>query len=53
MASVDATDLLERAVRVRANLYKQLREQLLLEISRYRQQGNQNLADILSHSMAE
>jgi hypothetical protein len=53
MASVDSAELQARAVRERADLYKQLRAQLLVEIEKYREQGKNSLADIISRSMTE
>ena len=52
MASVDSAEQV-KAVRERADLYKQLREQLLQEVKRYREQGKTNLAEIISKSLAE
>jgi hypothetical protein len=35
------------------DLYRQLREQLLLEVERYRSEGKYKLADIISQSLLE
>lgn len=51
MTSLESTDLQSKAVRERADLYKQLKEQLLAEVARYRQQGKDGLADIISASL--
>jgi uncharacterized coiled-coil DUF342 family protein len=53
MASVDSAELQVKAVRERADLYKQLREQLLIEVRKYREQGKDNLAEIISKSLAD
>ena len=53
MASVDSVELQIRAVKERTDLYKQLKEQLMLEVRRYREQGKDNLADIITKSLAE
>jgi hypothetical protein len=53
MASVDSAELQIKAVRERTDLYKQLREQLLAEVKKYREQGKNNLAEIISKSLAE
>ena len=53
MSSVDSAELQVKAVRERTDLYKQLKAQLLVEVKKYREQGKDNLADIISRSMAE
>ena len=53
MASADSEELQTKAIRERTDIYKQLRSQLLVEIKKYREQGKDNLADIISRSMAE
>ena len=52
MTSIDS-DLQTKAIRERADLYKQLKEQLLVEAEKYREQGKDNLADIISKSLDE
>ena len=51
MTPLDSTDLQTKAVRERADLYKQLKEQLLVEAEKYREQGKVNLAEIISKSL--
>jgi len=53
MASAELNDFQNRAVRQRTDLYRQLREQLLDEVTRYRREGKDTLADIISHSLNE
>ena len=53
MASLDSADLQTKAVLERADMYKQLKEQLLVEVEKYREQGKDNLADIISKSLDE
>jgi hypothetical protein len=53
MALLDSPDLQTKAVRERADMYKQLKEQLLVEVEKYREQGKDNLADIISKSLDE
>ena len=53
MASLDSADLQTNAVRERADMYKQLKEQLLVEVEKYRKQGKDSLADIISKSLDE
>ena len=53
MTSSESVDLESNAVRERTDLYRQLREQLMAEAERYREQGKDNLADIISDSLAE
>ena len=52
MTSLDS-ELQAKAVRERADLYKQLREQLLVEVEKYRAEGKDELAEIISKSLAE
>jgi hypothetical protein len=52
-ALLDSPDLQTKAVRERADMYKQLKEQLLVEVEKYREQGKDNLADIISKSLDE
>jgi hypothetical protein len=49
----DPADLQTKAVRERTDLYRQLKEQLMFEVERYREQGKDNLADIISKSLDE
>ena len=51
--TVDSADLQIKAVRERTDLYRQLKEQLLVEVVKYREQGKDNLADIISKSLDE
>ncbi len=51
--SEEVEELRERTVREQVNLYRQLREQLVREIERYRSEGNDRLADIISESLKE
>jgi hypothetical protein len=37
----------------RVDLYRQLREQLVGEVERYRREGNDRLAKLISDSLAE
>ena len=53
MASLDSADLQTKAIQGRADMYKQLKEQLLVEVEKYREQGKDNLADIISKSLDE
>jgi hypothetical protein len=53
MTSLDSSNMQARAVRERADMYRQLREQLLVEVEKYREQGKDNLADIISKSLDE
>ncbi|HJS82076.1 MAG TPA: hypothetical protein VJ742_04490 [Nitrososphaera sp.] len=49
----DSADLQTRAVRERTDLYRQLKEQLMVEVVKYREEGKDNLADIISKSLDE
>ena len=53
MTSLDFSNMQARAVQERADMYRQLREQLLVEVEKYREQGKDNLADIISKSLDE
>ncbi len=53
MASPELNDLQARAVRERSDLYRQLREQLRDEAKRYRSEGKDGLADIISGALNE
>lgn len=53
MTSLDSSDLQTKAIQERADMYKQLKEQLLVEVEKYREQGKDNLADIISKSLDE
>ena len=53
MASLDSADLQVKAVRERTDLYKQLRDQLMAEVEKYREQGKDNLAEVISRSLSE
>jgi hypothetical protein len=53
MTSLDSSELQMKAVRERAELYRQLKEQLMAEVEKYREQGKNNLADVISKSLAE
>jgi hypothetical protein len=53
MTSPEAEELMEENVRGQVNLYRQLREQLMHEVERYRSQGKDRLADIISESLKE
>jgi tRNA uridine 5-carbamoylmethylation protein Kti12 len=41
------------SVREQVSLYRQLREQLVQEVERYRREGKDRLADIISESLKE
>ena len=49
----DSADLQIMAVRERTDLYRQLKEQLMVEVEKYREQGKDSLADIISKSLDE
>jgi hypothetical protein len=53
MTSLEAEKLMEENVRGQIDLYRQLREQLVHEVERYRSQGRDRLADIISESLRE
>lgn len=44
---------MEKTVREQINIYKQLREQLVREVVRYRIEGSERLASIISESLKE
>jgi hypothetical protein len=52
-SSSEAEEFRMRAVREQVDLYRQLRDQLQSEVKRYRREGKENLADIISRSLAE
>jgi hypothetical protein len=52
-SSSDAEEVQKRAVNEQLDLYKQLREQLIHEVERYRSEGNDKLANIISQSLSE
>ena len=52
-SSSDAEEVQKRAVNEQLDLYKQLREQLLHEVERYRSEGKDKLANIISQSLSE
>jgi len=49
--SEEVEEFRERNVREQIGLYRQLREQLIHEVERYRSEGNDRLADIISESL--
>ena len=49
----EVEEIREKTVREQIGLYKQLREQLIHEIERYRSEGNERLANIISESLKE
>jgi len=51
--SLEVEELRTRAVREQVDLYRQLREQLISEVERYRREGNHKLASIISESLRE
>lgn len=53
MTSPEVEKLIEENVRGQVDLYRQLREQLVHEVERYRSQGRDRLADIISESLRE
>ena len=53
MTSLEPSDLQTKAVLERADMYRQLKEQLLVEVEKYREQGKDDLADIISKSLDE
>jgi uncharacterized coiled-coil DUF342 family protein len=50
-SSSEVEELRTRAVREQVELYRQLREQLINEVKRYRREGNQKLANLISASL--
>ena len=51
--SEEVEELRERTVREQLDLYRQLKEQLTGEVERYRKEGNDRLASIISESLKE
>ncbi|AFU59423.1 MAG: hypothetical protein QXX64_02415 [Nitrososphaera sp.] len=49
----EVEEIREKTVREQIGLYRQLREQLVQEIERYRREGNDRLASIISESLKE
>lgn len=49
----EVEELMEKTVREQINIYKQLREQLVREVVRYRIEGSERLASIISESLKE
>ena len=52
-SSSEVEELREKTVRVQVDLYRQLKEQLVLYVERYRREGNDRLADIISELLKE
>ncbi|MGI0021211.1 MAG: hypothetical protein ACREAY_12155 [Nitrososphaera sp.] len=51
--SEEVEEIREKTVREQVELYRQLKEQLVHEVEKYRSQGNDRLADIISESLRE
>jgi hypothetical protein len=51
--SEEVEEIREKTVREQVDLYRQLKEQLIHEIERYRGEGNERLASIISKSLKE
>ncbi len=51
--SSEVEELRTRAVREQVDLYRQLKEQLINEVERYKREGNHKLASIISESLKE
>jgi gas vesicle protein len=51
--SEEVEEIREKTVREQVDLYRQLKEQLIHEIERYRSEGNERLARIISESLKE
>ena len=51
--SSEAEEFRMRAVKEQVDLYRQLRDQLQSEVERYRREGKDSLAKIISESLAE
>ena len=51
--SEEVEELREKTVREQIDLYRQLREQLVREVERYRMEGKDRLAGIISESLKE
>jgi len=49
----EVEEIREKTVREQVGLYRQLREQLIHEVERYRKEGNDRLASIISKSLRE
>jgi gas vesicle protein len=49
--SSEVEELRTRAVREQVDLYRQLKEQLIKEVEKYRKEGNHKLASIISDSL--
>lgn len=47
-----ALDIERKTVKQQVDIYRQLREQLVSEMKRYRRDGKQELADIIARSVA-
>jgi hypothetical protein len=52
-SSSEVEEVQARTVREQVSLYIQLKEQLLKEVSRYRSEGKEKLANIISDSLRE
>ncbi len=52
-SSSEAEEVQKRAISEQIDLYKQLREQLLCEVEKYRSEGKDKLANIISESLNE
>lgn len=51
--SEEVEEFREKNVREQVDIYRQLREQLIHEVERYRREGNDRLASIISESLEE
>lgn len=51
--SEEVEELREKTVTEQIDLYRQLKEQLAHDVERYRREGNNRLADIISESLRE
>ena len=51
--SSEIEEIQTRTVREQVDLYLQLKEQLLKEVNRYRSEGKDKLANIISESLRE
>ncbi len=52
-SSSEVEEVQTRTVKEQVDLYMQLREQLLNEVNRYRSEGKEKLANIISESLQE
>jgi hypothetical protein len=52
-SSSEVEEIQTRTVREQVDLYAQLRQQLLNEVNRYRSEGKDKLANIISESLGE